>query len=52
MLGRAIHDPRGIEGRAGSAPGLFLLDVETTLAEAKRLEPASGVTADGLPFSG
>jgi adenosylcobyric acid synthase len=52
MLGRAIHDPRGIEGHAGSAPGLGLLDVETTLAEEKRLEPVSGVTADGLPFSG
>jgi adenosylcobyric acid synthase len=52
MLGRAIHDPRGIEGHAGSAPGLGLLDVETTLAAEKRLEPASGVTADGLPFSG
>jgi adenosylcobyric acid synthase len=52
MLGRAIHDPRGIEGHAGSASGLGLLEVETTLAEEKRLEPASGVTADGLPFSG
>jgi adenosylcobyric acid synthase len=52
MLGRAIHDPSGIEGHAGSAPGLGLLDVETTLSEEKRLEPASGVTADGLPFSG
>ena len=52
MLGRAIHDPSGIEGIAGSAPGLGLLDVETTLAAEKRLEPASGVTADGLPFSG
>jgi adenosylcobyric acid synthase len=52
MLGRAIHDPRGIEGPAASAPGLGLLDVETTLSEEKRLEPASGVTADGLPFGG
>ena len=52
MLGRAIHDPRGIEGHAGSASGLGLLDVETTLSAEKRLEPASGVTADGLPFSG
>ena len=52
MLGRAIHDPRGIEGHAGSAPGLGLLDVETTLSAEKRLEPASGVTADGVPFSG
>jgi len=52
MLGRAIHDPRGIEGHAGSASGLGLLDVETTLSADKRLEPASGVTADGVPFSG
>jgi adenosylcobyric acid synthase len=52
MLGRAIHDPRGIEGQAGSAPGLGLLDVETTLSAEKRLEPASGATADGLPFTG
>jgi adenosylcobyric acid synthase len=52
MLGRAIHDPRGIEGHAGSSPGLGLLDVETTLSEEKRLEPVSGITADGLPFSG
>ncbi|MGD9501852.1 MAG: cobyric acid synthase [Methyloceanibacter sp.] len=52
MLGRAIHDPRGIEGPAGSAPGLGLLDVETTLAGEKRLEPASGTTSDGRPFSG
>jgi adenosylcobyric acid synthase len=52
MLGRAIHDPSGIEGHAGSASGLGLLDVETTLSEEKRLEPASGVTADGLPFGG
>jgi adenosylcobyric acid synthase len=52
MLGRAIHDPRGIEGQAGSAPGLGLLDVETRLAEEKRLEPATGETADGLSFSG
>src|SRR4029453_13453756 len=46
MLGRAIHDPRGIEGHAGSSPGLGLLDVETTLSEEKRLEPVSGITAD------
>jgi adenosylcobyric acid synthase len=52
MLGRAIHDPRGIEGQAGSAPGLGLLDVETRLAEEKRLEPATGETADGLSFNG
>jgi len=53
MLGRVIHDPEGIEGAPGSsAPGLGLLDVETTLLGDKRLEPASGTTADGVPFTG
>ena len=52
MLGRAIHDPGGIEGPAGSAPGLGLLDVETTLSDEKRLEAATGVTADETPFAG
>ena len=52
MLGRAVHDPDGIEGPAGTAPGLGLLDVETKLSVAKRLEPARGTTFDGAPFSG
>ena len=52
MLGRAIHDPHGIEGPTGTAPGLGLLDVETTLSLEKRLEPAHGATFDGAPFSG
>jgi adenosylcobyric acid synthase len=52
MLGRAIHDPDGIEGPAGTAPGLGLLDVETTLVSEKRLEPARGNTFDGAPFTG
>jgi adenosylcobyric acid synthase len=52
MLGRAIHDPRGLEGPAGTAEGLGLLNVETTLAADKRLEPAHGTTGDGVPFSG
>lgn len=52
MLGRAIHDPDGIEGAAGTAPGLGLLDVETTLSLEKRLEPAQGTTFDRAPFSG
>jgi adenosylcobyric acid synthase len=51
MLGRLIHDPHGIEGPAGSAQGLGLLDVETTLAGEKRLELVEGATADGAPFS-
>ena len=52
MLGRAIHDPDGIEGAPGTARGLGLLDVETTLSLEKRLEPAQGATFDGAPFSG
>ena len=36
-LGRAIHDPEGIEGAAGSTEGLGLLDMETTLVEGKQL---------------
>ena len=42
MLGRGIADPRGIEGPAGAAPGLGLLDVETVLASDKILVEAHG----------
>jgi len=47
MLGRQVHDPLGIEGVAGSAPGLGLLDFETTLAAEKTLENVSGTLALG-----
>lgn len=52
MLGRFVHDPAGIEGPAGSAAGLGLLDAETTLSGDKRLEPVAGVSFDGAPFAG
>jgi adenosylcobyric acid synthase len=52
MLGHAIHDPDGIEGPPGTAEGLGLLEVETTLTGEKRLEPAHGVTFDDAPFTG
>ncbi len=52
ILGRTIRDPLGVEGAAGAAEGLGLLDVETTLTEEKRLERVDGVTGDGTPFSG
>ena len=52
MLGGAIHDLDGIEGEAGSAEGLGLLDVETTLAGDKRLDKVDGATVDGAPFAG
>jgi adenosylcobyric acid synthase len=52
MLGRTIADPDGIEGPPGKAQGLGLLDVVTTLLNAKRLEPVHGTTSDGVPFAG
>jgi len=52
MLGRKVHDPDGIEGPRGTAAGLGLLDVETTLSGEKRLEPVAGATSDGAPFTG
>jgi adenosylcobyric acid synthase len=52
MLGRTIADPGGIEGPPGTAEGLGLLDVATTLSNDKRLEPVSGTTGDGVSFSG
>ena len=42
MLGRRISDPDGVEGPAGEAPGLGLLDVETVLTGEKTLRPVSG----------
>ncbi len=38
MLGKALHDPNGVEGKAGSVKGLGLLDIETLLSGQKRLE--------------
>ncbi len=52
MLGRTVADPQGIEGPAGQAAGLALLDVETVLSDRKRLEPIRGTTDDGIPFEG
>lgn len=45
LLGRRISDPEGVEGRAGSAPGLGLLAVETVLGGDKRLAETAGVDA-------
>ena len=50
MLGTLLHDPQGLEGKPGSAPGLGLLDFETTLAKEKTLENVSGaLTLAGNP---
>lgn len=48
MLGRAVHDPDGIEGPAGSSEGLGWLDFETVLAPRKQLRNAEGRLADAL----
>ena len=42
MLGRAVHDPQGIEGEPGSSEGLGWLDIETTLESHKHLRRAHG----------
>lgn len=47
MLGHALHDPLGIEGAAGTSPGLGLLDVESTLGPTKQLRRVAGTLAWG-----
>ncbi|MGB0849536.1 MAG: cobyric acid synthase, partial [Thiolinea sp.] len=37
MLGRVIHDPEGVEAKAGSSAGLDLLPIETTMDNTKSL---------------
>lgn len=50
MLGRIVRDPLGLEGPAGEAPGLGLLDIETALESGKTVREvafehaASGAT--------
>jgi adenosylcobyric acid synthase len=53
MLGRRLADPDGIEGPPGETEGLGLLDFETVLAGAKRLEAVRGrELASGMPVAG
>ncbi len=55
MLGQAIADPKGIEGPAGSSPGLGLLTMTTTLHPQKRLRRVAGILAglaDDVPLEG
>ena len=42
MLGRAIHDPHGLEGKAGSSKGLDFLNMNTTLDTKKQLAQKTG----------
>ena len=53
MLGRRVLDPAGVDGPAGVADGLGLLDVETTMAGEKTVRRADGRCAlTGEPVSG
>ena len=53
MLGRRIADPDGIEGQAGAADGLGLLDVETHITGDKTLAEVHGTACvGGAPVSG
>ncbi|NQW09082.1 MAG: cobyric acid synthase [Alphaproteobacteria bacterium] len=53
MLGRMVRDPEGIEGSAGEAPGLGLLDVDTTLTPEKTLTRTTAIhTASGQAVQG
>ena len=42
MLGREIADPDGLEGEAGTSPGLGWLDLTTRLVAGKQLERVTG----------
>ncbi|QJF51905.1 cobyric acid synthase [Roseobacter ponti] len=53
MLGRVISDPEGIEGAAGSTPGLGLLDIDTVMTGDKSLTEVRATHAGtGTDFSG
>ncbi len=53
MLGRSVADPDGIEGPAGTTPGLGLLEVETEMTPDKRLTRSRAVhSASGLQVEG
>ncbi len=52
MLGRALHDPLGLEGNPSSINGLGWLDYETTLAAEKTLQNVSGTLAGGAAVTG
>jgi adenosylcobyric acid synthase len=45
MLGKQLHDPLGLEGPAGSSPGLGLLDMNTVLEAEKQLRNVRGTLA-------
>ncbi|MEO0411325.1 MAG: cobyric acid synthase [Pseudomonadota bacterium] len=51
MLGQSIEDPGGVDGQAGRAPGLGLLDVTTHMDGEKTVVPVTGhcaLTGEGV----
>jgi adenosylcobyric acid synthase len=52
MLGRMIHDPVGMESSAGSAEGLGLLPVVTSLSREKQIRAVVATTPGGAQFGG
>ena len=53
MLGRRVRDPRGVDGPAGEASGLALLDVETDMLGEKSVREMTGTCArSSVPLSG
>jgi len=53
MLGRALHDPEGVESAIGSTAGLGLLPVETTFAPGKTtVRVRARAVAEAGPFAG
>ncbi|MEM1263511.1 MAG: cobyric acid synthase [Pseudomonadota bacterium] len=53
MLGHKVHDPHGTDGPAGSADGLGLLAIETTMGVEKTVRPVVGTCVkSGATVSG
>ncbi|MBC3480182.1 cobyric acid synthase [Pseudomonas sp. SWRI59] len=53
MLGTQVHDPLGLEGPAGSSPGLGLLEYATVLEADKQLRNVTGtLNLEQAPVSG
>ena len=50
MLGRAIHDPDGMESAAGEAAGLGLLPAVTRLSREKQTRAVAATTPGGVRF--
>lgn len=53
MLGRAVHDPDGVDGVPGTAEGLNLLDVETVMSGPKQVAQVQATSIEtGAPMEG